>query len=484
MEASAAITGQPEKPMPLLEALRALVGASHVLSEPEQIHPYLIEERGLYTGTALAVVQPGTTREVAAIVRLCAERSLPIVPQGGNTGVVGGGVPQEAVVISTRRLNRVRQTDPLNGTITVEAGCILADIQNAAEQAGKLFPLSLGSEGSCQIGGNISTNAGGNAVLRYGNMRELVMGLEVVLPDGEILNDLYGLRKNNTGYDLRDLFIGAEGTLGIVTAAVLKLFPMPVRRATTFMACANAHKALAFFKRLREAHGEQLSTFEFMEREPLQIVLDHAPGTMDPMERPYPAYSLIELTSSDPEADLETALENILAAAFEADEILDAVIPASMGQGRALHALREHVSDAQKQAGASIKHDVSVPVSRVADFIEAAKAACHAHMKPCRVVAFGHFGDGNIHFNLAQPKGMEREAFMAHYPAINRIVHDIVHAMSGSISAEHGIGHIKRHELARYKDPVALRLMHRIKSVIDPQNIMNPGKVLLPDTTG
>ncbi|SIS51705.1 FAD-binding oxidoreductase [Paracoccus saliphilus] len=460
------------------QALEAAVGAAHVVVDPKAMEPRLIEDRGLYRGSALALVRPGTTEEVAKVVRVCRAAAVPIVPQGGNTGLVGGGVPQDAVVLVTDRLNRIRAVDPLNSTMTVEAGCILSNIQQAANDIDRLFPLSLASEGSCQIGGNLSTNAGGTAVLRYGNMRELVLGLEVVLPDGEILNDLNGLRKNNTGYDLRNLFIGAEGTLGIITAAVLKLYSKPVLRATALVACEGPQAALALYDRLRSRNADSLSTFEYIERIALQMVLDHTPGCADPMAQEHPAYVLVELTSSDPEADLDTRLEAALAAAFEVEEILDAVIGASESQRDALWALRENLSEAQKFAGASIKHDVAVPVSRVAEFLMTASSACRAHVPAVRICPFGHFGDGNIHFNLSRPLDMSDADFLEEYPAFNRIVHDIVAELGGSISAEHGIGLVKRQELRRYKDPVALRVMEQIKTVLDPEGLMNPGKVL------
>lgn len=460
------------------QALEAAVGAAYVIVDPKAMEPRLIEDRGLYRGSALALVRPGTTEEVAKVVRVCRAAAVPIVPQGGNTGLVGGGVPQDAVVLVTDRLNRIRAVDPLNSTMTVEAGCILSNIQQTAHDIDRLFPLSLASEGSCQIGGNLSTNAGGTAVLRYGNMRELVLGLEVVLPDGEILNDLNGLRKNNTGYDLRNLFIGAEGTLGIITAAVLKLYSKPVLRATALVACEGPQAALALYDRLRSRNADSLSTFEYIERIALQMVLDHTPGCADPMAQEHPAYVLVELTSSDPEADLDTRLEAALAAAFEVEEILDAVIGASESQRDALWALRENLSEAQKFAGASIKHDVAVPVSRVAEFLMAASTACRTHISTVRVCPFGHFGDGNIHFNLSRPRDMSDADFLSEYPTFNRIVHDIVAELGGSISAEHGIGMVKRAELRRYKDPVALRLMEQIKAALDPEGLMNPGKVL------
>jgi|TARA_R110002072_G_scaffold159872_6_gene310938 FAD/FMN-containing dehydrogenase len=462
----------------LIDSLKNAIGASHVLTDPSDMAARLVEDRGLFSGTALAVLRPGSTAEVSACVRLCRAAGVPIVPQGGNTGLVGGGVPNGGMILTTQRLNRIREVDATNATMTVEAGCILAGIQQAADDVDALFPLSLASEGSCQIGGNLSTNAGGTAVLRYGTTRDLVLGVEVVLPDGRVLNDLNGLRKNNTGYDLRNLFIGAEGTLGIITAAVLKLFPKPVARATAFVACDGPDRALTLYRRMRGSNADILSTFEYIERPGLQMVIDHAPGCTDPIPQAHPAYCLIELTSGSAQDNIDARLEAALESAFDAEEITDAVIGASEAQKDAFWALRENLSEAQKSEGASIKHDVSVPVSRVADFITTAKAACVDHLPGLRPCPFGHFGDGNLHFNLSRPTGMSDADFLAEYPAFNRIVHDIVHQMGGSISAEHGIGQAKRAELRRYKDPVALELMQQIKSAIDSVNLMNPGKVL------
>jgi FAD/FMN-containing dehydrogenase len=462
----------------LLDDLRQVIGTAHLITEVGDMSGRLVEDRGLFTGTALALLRPGSTQEVAACLRLCHAARVPVIPQGGNTGLVGGGVPDGGIILTTDRLNRIRNVDATNATMTVEAGCILANIQKAADRVEALFPLSLASEGSCQIGGNLSTNAGGTAVLRYGNTRDLVLGVEVVLPDGRVLNDLNGLRKNNTGYDLRNLFIGAEGTLGIITAAVLKLFPKPVARATALVACTGADSALILYERMRAQAADTLSTFEYIDQRGLQMVIDHAPGCSNPMAKAHPAYCLIELTSASTQGNLDTRLETALEGAFEAEEIIDAVIGASEAQKDALWALRENLSEAQKPEGASIKHDISVPVSRVADFINIATQACMDHMPGLRPCPFGHFGDGNLHFNLSRPTDMADADFLVEYPEFNRIVHDIVHGMGGSISAEHGIGKFKRAELRRYKDPVALELMQQIKSAIDPDNLMNPGKVL------
>jgi len=473
---AAAPTATPEAA--LLDRLRAVVGARHVVTDAAELAPRLAEGRGRFRGRAVAEVRPASVAEVAACVRLCAEAGAPVTPQGGNTGLVGGGVPDGGVILTTGRLNRIREIDPLNATMTVEAGCVLARIQAEADRIGRLFPLSLASEGSCQIGGNLAANAGGTAVLRYGNARELTLGLEVVLPDGQILSDLNTLRKNNTGYDLRNLFIGAEGTLGIITAAVIKLFPKPVARATAFVGCADTGAALALFDRLRARCGDSLSTFEYMERLGLEMSLGHLQGAADPLSAPHPCYALIELTTADPQTDPGAALEAALAGALEAGEAQDAAIGASEAQRDALWALREAMSEAQKAWGASIKHDVSVPVSRVADFIAEASRACRDFMPGVRPCPFGHFGDGNIHFNLTRPEAMTDAAFLDAYPAFNRIVHDIVHAMRGAISAEHGIGLAKRAELTRYRDPVALALMRRLKAALDPAGVMNPGKIL------
>ncbi|GJE02304.1 FAD-binding oxidoreductase [Methylobacterium isbiliense] len=466
----------PDPAPALLDALAARLGSAHVLRAPDDMAPHLAETRGLYRGRALAVVRPADTAEVAAVVRACAEAGVPVVAQGGNTGLVGGGVPFGGLVLSLARLDRVRAVDPANATLTVEAGCILARVQEAAEAAGLLFPLSLASEGSCRIGGNLSTNAGGTAVLAYGNARDLVLGLEVVLADGRVWNGLKALRKDNAGYDLKHLFIGSEGTLGIITAAVLKLHPRPASTATAFVGLASAQAALALFTRLRDRAGGRLTAFEYIPPFGLDIVLRHAPGAVRPLDGDHGAYALVEVSAETPEAG--PALEALLGDALEDGLAEDAVVARSAAQGRALWRLRESLSDVQRREGASIKHDVSVPVSRTAAFLERATAACEAELPGVRVCAFGHLGDGNIHFNLSQPVGMEAAAFLALWPRFNRIVHDIVHAMNGSIAAEHGVGLIKRDELPRYADPVALDLMRRLKQALDPQGLLNPGKVV------
>lgn len=464
----------------LLAALSQRLGARYVLTEAPAMAAYLTEQRGLYQGEALAVVRPGSVDEVAFVVTACRKHRVPIVPQGGNTGLAGGAVAQGGIVLALGRLNRIRALDPVNFTMTVEAGCILQTVQAAAARADRLFPLSLAAEGSCQIGGNLATNAGGTNVLHYGNARELVLGLEVVLADGRIWHGLSGLRKDNTGYALKDLFIGSEGTLGIITAAVLKLFPKPRKQQLALIGCASASHALQLFERLQAGAGDALTGFEYMSRFSLELVLQHIDGVRQPLPAEHNAYALVELSSPDADANLAARLEAVLAAALEASEIEDAAMASSEVQNQAFWQLRESVSEAQTREGGSIKHDVSVPVSRVADFIETASTACEQAMPGLRVCAFGHFGDGNIHFNLSQPLAMDKAEFLQHWGAFNRIVHDIVAAMGGSISAEHGIGLLKREELRRYKDPVALDLMRSLKQALDPANLLNPGKVVPP----
>ena len=465
----------------LLDRLEAVVGAKAMIRDAAEMEPYLSESRGLFHGRGRCVVKPGNTDEVAAVVRICAEAGVPIVPQGGNTSLVGGSVPFEGggeVVVSLSRLNRIRATDPVNDTITVESGCILQQVQDAAESADRLFPLSLGAEGTCQIGGNLSTNAGGIQVLRYGNMRALVLGLEVVLPDGRVWNGLRGLRKDNTGFDLKQLFIGGEGTLGIITAAVLCLFPRPKEKTTAFAAVRDVAAAVALLGRVRAAAGEAVTSFELIPRFSLEIAIKHVAGVTDPIEAPHPWYVLIELWSEAANSGLRGALEDVLAQAHEDGLVPDATIAANEAQSQDLWRIREAMVEAQKFEGGSIKHDVSVPISNVADFIERACATVESMMPGARPVPFGHVGDGNIHFNISQPAGADTQAFLANWAEVNRAVHDIVVALDGSISAEHGIGRLKLAENLHYKSPVEIELMQRVKQAIDPRNLMNPGKVV------
>jgi FAD/FMN-containing dehydrogenase len=464
-----------------LDRIRAIVGPRGWTTDPEDMAPYLVEERGLYKGRARMVVRPATTAEVAEVIKVCAETGLAIVPQGGNTGLVGGGVPHDhgdELLLSLGRMNRVRAVDPLNYTITVEAGCVLAAVQKAAAEVDRLFPLSLGAEGTCQIGGNLSTNAGGVGVLRYGMARDLVLGLEVVLPDGRIWDGLRGLRKDNTGYDLKQIFIGAEGTLGVITAVVLKLFPQPGSTETAFVAVPDPAAAIELLARMRAGTGDAITAFELLSRRTLEMVLRHIPGTSDPLAAAHPWYVLMEASSGEASGGLRSSVESVLAEAVEAGLVRDATIAASGEQAKALWRLRETITEAQKPEGGSIKHDVSVPVSKVPEFIARATAACEAALPGIRVVAFGHAGDGNIHYNLSQPVGADRAQYLARWAEFNRIVHDIVSELDGSISAEHGIGRLKRDELPHYKSPVALDLMRTIKLALDPKGIMNPGKVV------
>ena len=404
-----------------------------------------------------------------------------MVPQGGNTGLCGGATPLvdgAAVVISLARMNRIRALDADNDTLTVEAGCTLAAVQEAAQAAGRLFPLSLASEGSCLIGGNLSTNAGGVQVLRYGNTRELVLGLEVVLPDGRVWDGLRGLRKDNTGYDLKQLFIGAEGTLGIITAAVLKLFPAIRSRATAWVAVPDPRAAVRLLGMLRAACGERVSAFEIVGRTALGLVLQHIPGARDPLAGA-PAWSvLVELSDPDVDAPLDAQLQAVLGEACAQGLAADAAVAASAAQAQALWALREDISEAPRIEGVSIKHDVSVPVSRIPEFLERAGAALAARWPDVRVVAFGHIGDGNLHYNLSKPAADDNAAFIARTAEVNRLVHDLVCELGGSISAEHGLGQLKREEVLRYKPALEMELMRRVKQAFDPAGLMNPGKVL------
>ena len=465
-----------------LDAIRAAVGPGGFSDTPADIAPFLREHRGLYQGETALFVQPASTEAVAKVVSICAQAKIAIVPQGGNTGLVGGQIPfpgDHAILLNLSRMNKVRALDPDNDTITVEAGCTLAALQQAAEAADRLFPLSLASEGSCQIGGNISTNAGGNAVLRYGNMRDLVLGIEAVLPDGRIWNGLRGLRKDNTGYDLKQLFIGGEGTLGIVTAAVCKLFPRPRTVATALVAVPDVVAAVSLFGRLKQTSGDRLTAFELIPRIGIDFVTRHIPGARDPLTKAVDWYVLAELSSAG-EEDLRHRLEAALATALEEGLASDAAIAESGAQASALWALRENLSDVQKLEGGSIKHDISVPISAIPAFITEASKAVTAALPGIRPVPFGHIGDGNVHFNLSQPPAMDRDAFLDRWAEFNRIVHDIAAGLGGSISAEHGLGFMKRDEITRYKSAVEIDMMRAVKRALDPQNIMNPGKLVLP----
>jgi len=466
-------------PDSVLERLREVVGPKGWTSDADTLAPHLKEWRGIYTGTSPILLLPASTAEVAEIVCICAETGTPIVPQGGNTGMCGGAVPDgsgDQVILSLSRMNKVRALDPLNYTIAVDAGCILADIQAAAEEAGRLFPLSLAAEGSCQIGGNLSTNAGGVNVLKYGTARELVLGLEVVLPDGRIWDGMTGLRKDTAGYDLKQMFIGAEGTLGVITGAVLKLFPLPKSRQTLFVAINDPGAAVALLADLRDRTGDRVAAFEIIPRDALDMVLTHIPGTSDPLAKRYGWYALVEIASPDPEIPQDAG--DLLEAAFEKGLVLDAATASSEAQRSALWRLRESISEAERAEGASIKHDVSVPVSDMPAFMAKARKAVEKVLPGIRVIAFGHIGDGNVHFNLCQPKGADGQAFLKRWVEFNKIVYDVVMTFQGSISAEHGVGQLKREELQHYKSAAGLDLMRAVKQALDPKGIMNPGKVL------
>ncbi|NMF88730.1 FAD-binding oxidoreductase [Aromatoleum petrolei] len=465
----------------VVAALANAIGAQYVIDDPAAMAPYLTDWRGRYTGRAIAVVRPGSTQETADIVRICASANVPMVPQGGNTGLCGGATPLPdggSVLVSMARMHRIRTVDAANNALVAEAGCTLAAVQQAAEGGDRLFPLSLASEGSCLVGGNISTNAGGVQVLRYGNMRDLVLGVEVVLPDGRVWNGLRSLRKDNTGYDLKQLFIGAEGTLGIVTAAALKLFPRPRARATAWVAVPDPRAAVDLLSLLRDRCGERATAFELVGRSALDLVLQHIPAMRAPLAGVHDWHVLVELADALDGEALDDMLERTIAAAIDSGLAVDAAVASSIAQAHALWALRENISEAQKIEGISIKHDISVPVSAIPDFLLQAQQALAAIWPDVRIVTFGHLGDGNLHYNLSKPGAVDNAEFVARTRDVNRIVHDLVGALNGSISAEHGIGQLKREENARYKSEVELDLMRAVKRALDPHGLMNPGKVI------
>jgi len=464
----------------ILDRMAGIVGAKNIVTDADAMVPYLKEWRDLFRGKAQGIVRPGSTAEVAELVKLAAGTGAKLVPQGGNTGLVGGQIPiaeGKEIILSLQRLDKIRTVDTDGDTMIVEAGVTLKRAQDAAEAAGRLFPLSLASEGSCTIGGNLSTNAGGTAVLAYGNARELCMGLEVVLPDGRIWNGLRQLRKDNTGYDLKDLFIGAEGTLGIITAAVLKLFPMPAARATAFLAVPDPAAALELLNAAKAGAGGTLTTFELMPRMGLDFVLRHAAGARDPLSESSPWYVLMEV-SAQSAAGLDEAVEAFLGEALEKGIVTDAALAGSLTQRADFWKLREMMSEVQTYEGGSIKHDVSVPVHAQPEFLKRAIAVVEAMVPGCRPVPFGHLGDGNIHFNVSQPVGADKAAYLARWSEMNEAVHAIVTELKGSISAEHGIGRLKRDLLPGVKDPVELDLMRAIKQTLDPRGVLNPGAML------
>ena len=460
--------------------LRALVGSDGMLTADADTAPFLVDQRQLYHGRALAVVLPRTVEQVAGIVRWCNGQRLGLVPQGGNTSYCGGATPDESgrqLLLSLRRLNRIRAIDADNFSLTAEAGCVLASVQQAADRLERFFPLSLGSEGSCQIGGNLATNAGGLNVVRYGMARELVLGIEAVLPDGQVFDGLKSLRKDNTGYDLKSLLIGSEGTLGVITAATLKLWPKMRSSATAFIAMATPEAAVKLLAVLRAQAGERLSSFELMPRIAIELTARFIEGVRDPLASPYPWYILCELTSAADEP-LAELLQQTLAEAAERSLLLDAALATSERVRAAFWRLRESVPEAQRHAGASLKHDISVPIASLPEFINEASLWVQTHVRDGVLVCYGHAGDGNLHFNINCIERERSAAFLAQEPQIRRAIHDLVAKFAGSISAEHGIGRLKREELARYASPAALGAMRAIKQALDPNGIMNPGKLL------
>jgi FAD/FMN-containing dehydrogenase len=471
----------PRPPDPrTLGELKAAVGSGSWLDSPESA-PFLTDFRRLYRGATPLVLLPRTVEEVSSILRICDREEVAVVPHGGNTSYCGGATPHEdgsQIVLSMRRLNRVREVDAANYSMIIEAGCTLAEAQAAAREADRLFPLSLGSEGTAQIGGNLSTNAGGTAVLRYGMMRDLVLGLEVVLADGRVLKGLKSLRKDNTGYDVKSLFVGAEGSLGVITAASLKLFPQPADTATALVGLDSPRHALDLLAQLRTAAGDQVTSFELMPRLGVELTVKHVPGVADPLSQDTPWYLLIELSSPNPRQDLISLLTATLEDAAASGMIQDAMLATSMAQAQSMWKLRESVPEAQRRHGASLKHDVSVPVSAIPALIEEGSSLVRRLAPEGDVISYGHAGDGNLHFNVSQKPDADIKSFMARGPVLELAMFDLVESLGGSISAEHGIGRLKAGEFARRADPVELEVMHALKRALDPKGILNPGKVL------
>lgn len=469
-------------PASVIEKIRQAVGPQGILTAAADLEPYVVDWRGVYRGTAAAVVRPANTAEVATVMKLCAETGTPLVPQGGNTGMCGASVPNAGggeIVLSLARMNKIIDVDPLNNTLTAEAGCVLANIQQAAADAGRLFPLSLGAEGSCQIGGNLSTNAGGVNVLRYGNTRDLVLGLEVVLPDGRIWNGLRGLRKDNTGYDLKHLFIGAEGTLGIITATTLKLFPRPAANATAWMAVRDPEAALQLLALMRRHCNDRITAFELISRHSLELVWRHVPGTRDPLAAPSPWYVLTEVADAGDEQLLRSDLERALETALQEELVVDAVIAENRTQAQALWHMRESIPEGARQEPVMVyRHDIAVAVGRIPEFIRETQAALEKRFPGVRLICFGHLGDGNLHYNAYLPDRLRSDAAARDAHDVTTTVYDIVQQYGGSFSAEHGIGLSKVAELVHYKSTVELDLMRTVKRALDPQGLLNPGKVL------
>ncbi len=460
-----------------------ILGADGWLTPPSDVEPYLIDHRRLYRGRALGIALPRSVEQISRLLCVCNEHRIGVVPHGGNTSYCGGATPDESgtqLVLSLSRLNRIRSLDPLNYSLIAEAGCVLADVQAKADEAERFFPLSLGSEGSCQIGGNLSTNAGGTSVLRYGMMRDLVLGLEVVLADGRVLSHLTALRKDNTGYDVKSLFLGAEGTLGVITAASLKLFPRIRTSATALVAVPDVRSAVTLLARLRDSSGDRVSSFELLPRIAIELTTKHIPAVSDPLDREYSWYVLCELTSSRSADSLDTLLQEALSAALEDGIVLDAALASSERERSSMWRMRETIPEAQRLDGGSLKHDISVPVASLPQFVAQASQWVQQNVPEGRLVAYGHVGDGNLHFNLNQAPGTARDAFLSRGPQIERAIHDMVSQLGGSFSAEHGIGRLKVGELERYTSAVEMDLMRALKHTLDPNGILNPGKVLRP----
>ena len=465
-----------------LGELKTAAGSGAWLESPDDVAPFVTDFRRLYRGATPLVLLPAGVEQVSEILRICDREAVAVVPHGGNTSYCGGATPDESgaqIVLSMRRLNRVRHVDAANYSMILEAGCTLAAAQSVARDADRLFPLSLGSEGSAQLGGNLSTNAGGTAVLRYGMMRDLVLGLEVVLADGRVLAGLKSLRKDNTGYDVKSLFVGAEGTLGIITAVSLKLFPLPADTATALVGIDAPQHALELLARLRTAAGDQVTSFELMPRMAVELTVQHVVGVADPLSLNTPWYLLVELSSPNPQQHLITLLTAALEDAVAAGTIRDAMLATSLAQARGMWKLRESVPEAQRRHGASLKHDVSVPVSAIPMLIDKGSALVRQLAPEGDVLAYGHAGDGNLHFNVSQKPGADIKSFVARGPVLELAIFDLVEGFGGSISAEHGIGRLKAAEFARRADPVELSVMREIKRALDPNGILNPGKVLV-----
>ncbi|MFD2207653.1 FAD-binding oxidoreductase [Kiloniella antarctica] len=468
-------------PNDFISNLEQIVTDKGLIVEKNEIRPYITERRGRFVGETLCVVKPATTKEVSAVVKLCSDNKVAIVPQGGNTGLVSGGIPfaeDRAIILNLSRMNTIRDLDPINNTMTVEAGCILQTIQDHASKNDRLFPLSLGAEGTCEIGGNIATNAGGINVIRYGNTRALILGLEVVTPTGEIWDGLRSLRKDNTGYDLKQLFIGSEGTLGVITAAVLKLFPSPKEQQTAFLALNSLEDALPLLNMAQSMIGDALTSFELIPRIGIEFSQKHGHRVIDPIEAKHDWYILMEASAGTANSFLPDLFTKYMEKAFEEQWVLDGVLAQNKAQSDSFWLIRENVTLCQKPEGGSIKHDIAVPVSSIPTFIRKANAAVKKLIPGIRPYPFGHVGDGNIHYNLSQPVGMDKQAYLNRWEEVNRVVHDIVIDLNGSISAEHGIGRVKVKENAHYKSSIEIKLMQQVKHSFDPLNIMNPGKLI------